>query len=642
MPTATAPAPRTPPTIDITPSTELATIPGNPVMNELQDDLIARVRAGFPIIWIITDEYARGTLTTEAALKELNRRQTDDNKLEICYWDLRTGLVKREDGLRLAPPPRQDDSSTKQLEMICNLSPKDSVTIIVGLHQLLATFASPAALAYIHAYILQMTCPAATLSQRYVPPAPGGSLPGVVVQPSAGRNGMPVVTPRAGAGAPGATPAAPAPVTQENAQVDSISTLTATDSNRRLIIVGPKPDPSILPTDVTAYIEFLEMPRPTPQDFAREMESLLTDGENNKIVPYTEEDVEKASHELRGLTRYQATNATMLTMVKDRGLNHKTLRNQVKSIMETHPAISIPDYTEKWEELFGYDALKDGLDLLLGDNELSLEEALKLIPKGVMITGMPGCGKSHLAKAAGAKYGRRTIFVNLGLVFGQYVGQSERQMSDLLKALDACSQSIIYIDEFEQAVSGMGGGGSKGDSGVSDRLANQFLTWLNDRVSDNFIIASSNDLTKIPAQFLRTGRWDAIFFVDTPRPPVRKEIINLYAGKINLAMDEKLVQDMVEMTNDWAGVELKYLVEFTYRFFRRDKDMSKAFEKARRFVKPLKDQRPERFHAIREMGKEIGIPADIDDKVMEVPPSKSTTKRGNRALDTLTLPASGH
>lgn len=618
MPTATARPASAPAVIE----TEVVDTPV--VLNPIQNDLIARVRAGFPIIWLITDEYARGTLTTEVALQELNKTLAAAGRTElgICYWDLRVGLVRRSDGARFAPPPRQDDSATKQLEFICNLSPSDSVTMIVGLHQLLATFNNPAMLAHIHAYLLQLTCPSATLAEKYVPPS--NPPPGMqVVTPGTG-NRPPTVNTRPGAAPAAAAPAAPV--------IQTITALTATDSNRRLIVIGPKPDPVTLPPDIAAYIEFLELVRPTPTDFAREMEDQLTDDDGKALVPYTPEDLETASHELRGLTRFQAQNATMLTMVKDHRLDHKTLRNQVKNIMETHPAITIPEYTEKWEELYGYDLLKEGLDLLLDDSLYSPDDPVQIIPKGVVITGIPGCGKSHLAKAAGGKYNRRTIFVNLGLVFGQYVGQSERQMSELLKALDACSRSIIFIDEFEQAVSGMGGGGNKGDSGVSDRLANQFLTWLNDRVSDNFIIASANDLTKIPPQLLRTGRWDAVYFVDTPRLETRKQIVNLYAGKVKLELPTDLVDDIAGKTEDWAGAELKAMVEYAWRVNRRNpKELEKAFDKALRFVRPLFRQRPEAFNNIRQLGKEIGIPADIDDSV----PLNSKPKRGMKALETL-------
>ena len=170
--------------------------------------------------------------------------------------------------------------------------------------------------------------------------------------------------------------------------------------------------------------------------------------------------------------------------------------------------------------------------------------------RGVLLLGPPGSGKSQFAKALGAETGRPTLVLDVGALLGSLVGQSESNLRQALRQVDAMAPCVVMVDEVEKALAGASG--PSGDSGVASRIFAGLLTWLNDHESDAFVVCTSNDVSRLPPEFARSERFDATFFLDLPSAAGRAAIWRMYAGRYGLDPGQGRPSD-----RDWTGSEIK-------------------------------------------------------------------------------------
>jgi SpoVK/Ycf46/Vps4 family AAA+-type ATPase len=566
---------------------------------ELIEDIIHRYKAGYPVIWVKTEEYARAIEMLQNRFREEN--QTCEKIIEekfsgvseeeipanikpkkVFHWDAINGLVEvtnpHDAGQRVFPfPPAQKGqlvaeppAHTHILSWAGHLSketvPEGSVVLVNGFHNLLAA-APPTEHGRIRQALLQ------------------------IIQPS---------------------------VRKVEGQIKY--GLREGISYRTVIFVGPKPDHPALSPDVMTYMEVLELPRPSEDELIEMIELQLGDRETTEGKPVTDDKklVLTCAHELKGTTVFQSENAIALTYIKRRALDQATLRRQYKAIMELHPALTLADYKESWEDIVGFELYKKFITALFHPDQ-------KHPLKGVLFVGAPGTGKSHTAKATGAHLGLKTIFCNLGRVFNKYIGDSEANTESLFRSIDACGQAIVYIDEIEKGLGGMGKGHG-GDGGVSDRVMQQTLTWMNDHDSGAFIIATANDPHILPPELLREGRWDCIFNVPPPNKAQRMALANLYANKSELKIDAVAI---AEKTQDWVGAEIKGLMQKAQIFKIASKSDEDAIETAFSYVKPMCISDKDRFFKRIEDSKAQGVSVNIEEDSIadfEIPSPEEITK----------------
>ena len=181
------------------------------------------------------------------------------------------------------------------------------------------------------------------------------------------------------------------------------------------------------------------------------------------------------------------------------------------------------------------------------------------IPKGVLIVGMPGCGKSLTAKATASLFKIPLVRLDVGRLLGKYVGESEENMRKALKLAEAISPCVLWIDELEKAFAGVGGGGG---SDVTTRLFGQFLTWMQEKESAVFIVATANDVSNMPPEFLRKGRFDELFFVDLPNDEERRKILEIHLKKRKKwKRYDQLPDRLISMTDGYNGADLEAIVK---------------------------------------------------------------------------------
>jgi SpoVK/Ycf46/Vps4 family AAA+-type ATPase len=178
-----------------------------------------------------------------------------------------------------------------------------------------------------------------------------------------------------------------------------------------------------------------------------------------------------------------------------------------------------------------------------------------------MIVGMPGCGKSLTAKAAARLFDIPLIRLDVGRLFGKYVGESEENMRKALALSEASSPCVLWIDEIEKAFAGIGGTG--GGSDVTTRLFGHFLTWMQEKQNTVFVIATANDISSLPPEFLRKGRFDELFFVDLPNGEERKKILEIHLKKRrkwNNSIDSIAI---IRETDGFNGSDIEAVVKDT-------------------------------------------------------------------------------
>jgi len=230
-------------------------------------------------------------------------------------------------------------------------------------------------------------------------------------------------------------------------------------------------------------------------------------------------------------------------------------------------------------------------------------------PRGVLLVGVPGCGKSLSAKAIAAEWRLPLYRLDLAAMLGQYVGQSESRLREALDTADRVSPCVMWIDEIEKGLAGQ-----NDSTGVGRRLVGQFLFWLQESRSRVFVVATSNDVRSLPPELLRKGRFDELFFVDLPDPDDREEIIKLYYQRyVRREAPTELVEKLVAMSDGFAGSDIESALHEVGAevLLNGGADRLHPDFVVESFANtfPLSRTNPEQIEEIRAWGRERAVPA---------------------------------
>lgn len=246
-----------------------------------------------------------------------------------------------------------------------------------------------------------------------------------------------------------------------------------------------------------------------------------------------------------GLTRGEAENAFALSLVKTGDMNPKEVYNLKAQAIKKTGLLTLSQSHETFTDIGGLDGLKTFCHKSLRSRHPSAAS------RGVVLLGLSGTGKSAFARALGNECGRPTLELDVGRLMGSLVGETEQNLRRAIGIAESVAPCILFIDEVEKALSGVGG---SGDSGVATRLFGHLLTWLNDHTSDVYVVCTCNDISKLPPEFSRAERWDGVFFLDLPTPEQKKQIWNIYAKKFFPGYE---VTGWDNADDQWTGAEIK-------------------------------------------------------------------------------------
>lgn len=231
-------------------------------------------------------------------------------------------------------------------------------------------------------------------------------------------------------------------------------------------------------------------------------------------------------------------------------------------------------------------------------------------PRGVLLLGVQGCGKSLSAKAIAKAWQFPLLRFDLGKVFGGIVGESESNIRNALKIAQTIAPCVLWIDEIEKGFSGFQSSG-RTDGGTTSRVLGTFLTWMQEKTEPVFVVATANDISQLPPELLRKGRLDEIFFVDLPGLESRKEILSIHIGKKEREPDDFDLEKLAKESKGYSGAELEEAVrEAMFQAFSDERefatdDISKAIET----IVPLVATMPETIADLRKWAKARARPA---------------------------------
>lgn len=318
-----------------------------------------------------------------------------------------------------------------------------------------------------------------------------------------------------------------------------------------------------------------------------------------------------------GLSRQDATNVYSHSVVTQRSLDVALIASEKKSVIEGSGVLTWfePD-ARGFSGMGGYENVKGWLAL----REDAYSENARAFglpaPKGLVLVGVAGCGKSLTPKCVAGQWRVPLIRIDMGALRSKYVGESEANIRKALQIVDALGRCVLWVDEMEKALGGSTG--EQGDGGVSADALGAFLTWLQERKGQVFVIATANDVSKLPPELTRKGRFDEVFFVDVPTAPERAEILNVSIKSHGRSPEAIDLAFLAEKTEGFTGAELAALVpDALFAAFAdgarmlKTSDLADAAEK----VVPLTVTSKEKVDALRKWAKERARPASKNPSV---------------------------
>jgi SpoVK/Ycf46/Vps4 family AAA+-type ATPase len=384
---------------------------------------------------------------------------------------------------------------------------------------------------------------------------------------------------------------------------DAIAAFKGT--NRAIILMSPIQQ---VPVELEKDIVVLDYPLPTMS----EIDDVLTERlEGSKISTDTREKLLKAA---LGLTRDEAEKVYRKASVTAGQLTESEVDivlTEKKQLIRRNGILEYIDFDESLESIGGLEELKHWLQQRSNAfTERAREYGLPQ-PKGMLILGVPGCGKSLIAKTTSRLWGLPLLRLDMGRVYdGSMVGRSEANLRSALKTAESISPVILFIDEMDKAFAG-GAGSADSDGGTSSRIFGSFLTWMQEKSSPVFVMATANRVDRLPGEFLRKGRFDEIFFVDLPTPEERQEIFSIHLSKRRQNIERFDIPQLANVCDGFSGAEIEQaVVAAMYEAFAQDREFTQLdIIAASRATLPLSKTMTEQVSALRDWASQRARPA---------------------------------
>ena len=386
---------------------------------------------------------------------------------------------------------------------------------------------------------------------------------------------------------------------------DIIPELRESENRKNVVLISPE---LIIPEDMQKEISVFDFPLPDADEIENKLDSMI---QQNELTPnLTETEKKKLSESALGLTLQEAENAFSRAIVHNKGLDANAIKvifDEKNQVIKKNGILEFIKSDLNINDIGGLENLKNWLNKR---NNSWLDSARRYnipAPKGVLITGVPGCGKSLTAKAMSEIWQLPLLKLDMGRIFSGIVGSSEENMRKAIKTAEAVSPSILWVDEIEKGFSGRQG---SGDSGTSGRIFATFLTWMQEKSAPVFVIATSNDISSLPAELLRKGRFDEIFFVDLPTAAERKKIFEIHLSKRlkgsefsdSITVDDTLLNRLAEISEGFSGAEIEQaVISAMYEAFFEKRGLTQQdLENAVKSTVPLSVTQHEQIKRLRD------------------------------------------
>ena len=330
------------------------------------------------------------------------------------------------------------------------------------------------------------------------------------------------------------------------------------NSFKTIILVSPTME---IPTELEKEITLLSFPLPSREDLNVLLEKILEDVKQFKQVRIDLDDSgrERLLQAALGLTLGEAENVFAKIIVKDERLSAEDVNEvfaEKQQIIRKSGLLEYCATNEAFSNIGGMAMLKEWLH----KRSLAFSREARNFglpaPKGILMLGVQGCGKSLCAKAVSTQWQLPLLRFDMGRMFGSFVGSSEENVRRAIAVAESVAPAILWVDEIDKAFSGSQGSGAT-DGGTTARVFGTFLTWLSEKTAPVFVVATANDISHLPPELLRKGRLDEIFFVDLPSPDERAEVFGIHLQKRGRDASTFDMQALAGSSKDFSGAEIE-------------------------------------------------------------------------------------
>lgn len=379
-------------------------------------------------------------------------------------------------------------------------------------------------------------------------------------------------------------------------------------SNKSIILMSPIQQ---VPIELEKDVVLMDFPLPDMAELNQVLTQELTRIRSRPIDESVREKLLKAA---LGLTRDEAEKVYRKAYVTRGRLTEEevdVILSEKKWLIRRNGILEYMEEDETLSSVGGLDELKHWLKQRSDAfTERAREYGLPQ-PKGMLILGVPGCGKSLIAKTTSRLWGMPLLRLDMGRVYdGSMVGRSEANLRNALKTAESISPAILFIDELDKAFAG-GTGSADSDGGTSSRIFGSFLTWMQEKKSPVFVMATANRVERLPSEFLRKGRFDEIFFVDLPTPDERSDIFRIHLQKRGRDLERFDLEQLAKVSEGFSGAEIEQaLIAAMYDAFAQGREFTQLdIIAATRATLPLSKTMSEQVMALRDWARQRARPA---------------------------------
>ncbi len=387
-------------------------------------------------------------------------------------------------------------------------------------------------------------------------------------------------------------------------------------SYKTVFLISPK---MAVPLELEKDMTVVDYDLPQKGDLNVLFEEMVTASQqvSHFQVNIPPEDKEKLIQAALGMTLNEAETAFARAVVIDSQVPSEDVAivlEEKKQIVRKSRVLEYYDTSDNISHVGGLDYLKDWVrkrTAAFSDRarDFGLPE-----PKGVLLLGIQGCGKSLTCKAISSLWQLPLLRLDMGSIFGSYIGQSEENLRKAIKTAETVAPCVLWLDEIEKGLSGVQGGGGTSDSGTSSRVFSTLLTWLQEKVKPVFVTATANNIRSLPPELLRKGRLDEIFFVDLPSHNERRDIFQIHLRRKNRQPENFQLDVLAQMTRGFSGAEIEQsIVSALYNAFFKGEDLTQA-ELAHVLSEsvPLSKTMKEQIDELREWASSRARPASMN------------------------------
>jgi ATP-dependent 26S proteasome regulatory subunit len=388
--------------------------------------------------------------------------------------------------------------------------------------------------------------------------------------------------------------------------------------NRRTVVIVA---PSIkMPPELASLVEYLELPLPDKLRLRQIIDEMIVRVGKTRTLRRSLDTagLDVMADNLRGLTEEQAERAVSQAIVTRYGLTTEIVTDVLQAKKEMLRRAAMLDFVDVSDTMAGVGGLAN-LKHWLEQRRGTWEEKARAFglepPRGVVILGVQGCGKSMCAQAIAGEWKLPLVKFDTAAIFDKYIGETEKRIQKVFQVAEELSPCVLWIDELEKVFAGSGPDSASADAGVSSRLLAAFLSWMQERKAPVFVAATCNNVSALPPELIRKGRFDELFFVDLPNQAERKQIFALELARRNRRPAEFDLDRVAAAARGYSGAEIQAAVQAAlYASFSSKQPLATgSLIDALAMTVPLSATRAEEIQELRNWARARAVPASVAD-----------------------------